>query len=284
MNAFEGNAGLLLVLVFALLQAACDRRPAPGNLESAAASGSAVPPAPVAALTASSSAAPSRDCEGCRYNLGVHLSAGCMRKRDSDGGYFGAIPTAMAIGDDSLQFCARSCCADELTRLCETGLPASCRDLGVLLTEGGRAPGNDARAAAILTEACDKNVFAACFELAVLLEEGRVVDKNLARAATLYAKACGSPLDDACFRLGAMVEEGRGVDAAEARAMALYASSCDRGHGPSCFKVGALFAKRPEIVNQGRAERAYARACKLGVREACAMSPPKRPTATSSQP
>jgi TPR repeat protein len=143
-----------------------------------------------------------------------------------------------------------------------------CHRLAGLYDDGAGVPADPKRAEVLYEDACDRGAGLACNVL------GKRAEKDAARSAKLYARAvkllsaeCSAGAARSCGQLGWSEEHGLGTVANAAQATRSYERGCDGNDGPSCYNLAATrnraSAKDPSVTEL------FARACKLGVAEAC---------------
>ncbi len=164
-------------------------------------------------------------------------------------------------------------------RACAKGNALACANVGVIEAKRG----DYGAALPRLQRACDAKVPSACVQLAVCASRGQGRAKDASAAGIYYQRACKLGDANGCSGLALLLFVGApGVPARPREAMHLWRSLCESGHAAACFnlatgyRVGAKGALKP----RPEAARAwFARACELGVKQACsAAESPARPS------
>jgi TPR repeat protein len=157
---------------------------------------------------------------------------------------------------------------------CEAGDAMGCNNLANLYDEGpDRDPG---RARALYQKACDQGSGMACSTLAKALQAGSDgIAKDPARARALFSRSarllqesCDGGSARACGQAGWLHERGLGVPADLDRARHDYRIGCDGNDGASCYNLAVV--RRQENAADPSVQALIARACTLGLPEACA--------------
>jgi uncharacterized protein len=160
-------------------------------------------------------------------------------------------------------------------RACSGGDTGGCVNLASLYTDGRGVSKDEARARSLLTRGCDrlrqarderaKNEAAdACANLALLVQV-----KHPQKSVPFHMKACKAGRVGACGNLGVLLSHCKKPDWKAANA--LFLMGCDGGDPQSCWNlalsVDAGFGVRRDPAE---AQSLRDRACKMGLRRACA--------------
>ena len=82
---------------------------------------------------------------------------------------------------------------------------------------------------------------------------------------------CDKNESRACYRLGWFTEEGQGVKPSLRRALELYDKACTSSYAVACRALAMVYEHGDDDLepNKKKSEEYYARACGLGLKEAC---------------
>jgi TPR repeat protein len=136
-----------------------------------------------------------------------------------------------------------------------------CANLATFFWDGEGVPRDVKKAGALFQQACDAGDAFACGSLGAMHAQGELGAKDLPKAAALFKKACDGGSASGCNQLGNAT-----VATSLEGAMTLWAKACKGGYAAACTNLGRAFRKQKDDRN---AEKAFARACKLGDSEGC---------------
>jgi TPR repeat protein len=152
-----------------------------------------------------------------------------------------------------------------MTRACEGGNMAACRDLGIMYVTGKGVAEDDAHAVSLYRKACDGGNPFGCGNLGFMYENGLGAGKDEAQASGLYRKACDGGVALGCGSLALMYEKGNGVSVDLAQAVNFYRKACDGGFAPGCAGLGSMFENGKGVaVDDAQAVSLYRKACDGG--------------------
>jgi uncharacterized protein len=191
-----------------------------------------------------------------------------------------------------------------LERACELGLLRGCTNLGVMLAHD--ASKHD-RAVELLDDGCMKSDPLACAKLGDILYAEPEATRPLSKAEASYERACQLEQADACIGAGWMQLRGEGTEKSSERAEESFKFACDHDNFRGCAGLGFVLigrANNAAEVEQGthwlrvacdhdsgfgcfmlanriatenqrltaEARELLSKACRLGVKPACAAS------------
>ncbi len=185
---------------------------------------------------------------------------------------------------------------------CQRGLLRACAKEGFRLIETSRDPAPVKRAIALFTKACDGGDALGCSNLASFTWDGEGVARDPKKAARYAEKACTAGDAFGCGTLGSLWAQGELGKKDPVKALGYFTKACDGGSASGCNQVGLVYAAGDgvkkdldramtvwakackdrnasacsnladafELKGEGeRAQKARARACKLGAETAC---------------
>ena len=191
-----------------------------------------------------------------------------------------------------------------LERACELGLLRGCTNLGIMLAHD--ASKHD-RALELLDDGCTKSDALACAKLGDILYEEPEATRPLSKAEASYEKACKLEQADACIGAGWMQLRGEGTEKSPERAQESFKFACDHDNFRGCAGLGFVLIGRANNATEAEqgahwlrvacdhdsgfgcfmlanrvatesqrltaeARELFAKACRLGVKPACAAS------------
>jgi TPR repeat protein len=203
-----------------------------------------------------------------------------------------------------------------LQRACELGLQRGCTNLGILLAHDA---GKHDRAVELLDAACTKSDPLACAKLGDILYDEPDATRPLNKAEASYEKACKLEEAEACIGAGWMQLRGEGTEKSPKRAEESFKFACDHQSYRGCAGLGFVLigrANNETEVEQGAhwlgvacdhdsgfgcfmlanrvasenrqvtadARELFAKACRLGIKPACAASTAREEPAKAPEP
>lgn len=152
------------------------------------------------------------------------------------------------------------------TKACDGGDALGCSNLASFAWDGEGMPRDVKKAAAYAEKGCAGGDAFACGTLGSLWWQGELGKKDDPKAVGLFEKACAGGSATGCNLAGIAYFEGRGAKKDVEKALSTWNGACRERNGAACSNLGrALRAKN----DHARAEKAFARACKLGDEEGC---------------
>lgn len=162
------------------------------------------------------------------------------------------------------------------TRACDGGDPLGCSNLASFTWDGEGVAKDAKKAAQYAEKACTGGDAFGCGTLGSLWAQGELGKKDPVKAFGYFGKACDGGSASGCNQVGMAYAAGEGVKKDLEHAMAIWAKACRERNAGACANLGRAF----ELKGEGeRAQKATARACKLGDEEACQQKglPPPDP-------
>jgi len=159
-----------------------------------------------------------------------------------------------------------------LEKSCTGKVAEACAMLGAILVGGGDGlEKNVPRGVSMLIDGCQQDDFQACGNLAVLSSTKVIDDPTAEKRAAWAEKACTGKYAGGCVELALLFERGLGGKKRDLKeALTYQIKACDLDSAIGCNNVGLMMEKGLGIAkNPERAAESYARACKLGLEEAC---------------
>lgn len=194
-------------------------------------------------------------------------------KGDAPGCYEAGVASAGGIGVEKSY--KRAAAAFE--KACTGKVEEACALLGAALVEGGDGlEKNEARGISLLIDGCKRDDAQACGNLAVLSSRKIIDDPSAEKRAGWAEKACNGKYATGCIELALLFEKGLGGKKRDLKQALLYQiKACDLDSAIGCNTTGEMMEKGIGIAkNPERAAESYARACKLGLEEACKKASP----------
>ena len=152
------------------------------------------------------------------------------------------------------------------TRACDGNDALGCSNLASFTWDGEGVPRDPKKAAQYAKKACTAGDAFACGTLGSLWSQGELGKKDPAKALGYLVKACDGGSASGCNQVGMAYAAGEGVKKDLERAMTVWAKACRDRNASACANLGHAF----ELKGEGeRAQKAKARACKLGDEAAC---------------
>ncbi len=155
---------------------------------------------------------------------------------------------------------------------CDTGYKPACLSRAVLLWRGtGQSKRNPELAVAQFRQLCNDPAETAnsvrsdaCVHLGYAQTTGIGTSRDLRQAKKQFEHYCAEGVQLACAHLGHYLLSTKGTEADRKQGETLLRSACDSANGQGCFFLADL----PSLTKTKRSEL-LARACQLGVSEAC---------------
>jgi TPR repeat protein len=149
---------------------------------------------------------------------------------------------------------------------CDQKVPLGCGLLASFYAMNLSGPEHFPEVVPLLTLGCDGDDPLSCESLGGQRIDPRFGPVNITDALEYFLKACRLGHKRACMKAAAAMNDGGSRNAQ--RVLDLYSESCDAGYAAACFLLG----KNSTTQGTGaeRSREAFARACRWGIREACA--------------
>lgn len=152
------------------------------------------------------------------------------------------------------------------TRACDGGDALGCSNLASFAWDGEGMPKDPQKAAKYAEKACNAGDAFACGTLGSLWAQGDLGKQDHARAIELFKKACTGGSPGGCNQLGVAYFQGQGAPKNVDQAMKHWNDACRERNASACTNMGRVMRANND---HARAEKAFARACKLGDADAC---------------
>lgn len=194
-------------------------------------------------------------------------------KGDAPGCYEAGVALAGGLGVEKSYKSA----AAAFEKACKGKVEEACALLGAVLVEGGDGlEKNEARGVSLLIDGCKRDDAQACGNLAVLSSRKVVDDPTAEKRAAWAEKACSGKNATGCIELALLFEKGLGGKKRDLKQALFYQiTACDLDSAMACNTSAEMMEKGIGIAkNPERAAESYARACKLGLEEACTKPSP----------
>jgi membrane associated rhomboid family serine protease/TPR repeat protein len=147
---------------------------------------------------------------------------------------------------------------------CDLGDVRGCNSLALLVQDGRGGPVDLPRAAGLFEKACATGDALSCANFAISLWKGKGVEKDAPRALKLFEYACAAGVSFGCDGVAELVPSKERLTK-----QAVFEQACAANAASGCLYLGAIFEYR-EDVDFAAADANYLKACQLGDAYGCA--------------
>ena len=147
---------------------------------------------------------------------------------------------------------------------CDLGDVRGCNSLALLVQDGRGGPVDLPRAAGLFEKACATGDGLSCANFAISLWKGKGVEKDAPRALKLFEDACAAGVSFGCDGVADLVPSKERLTK-----QAVFEQACAANAASGCLYLGAIFEHR-EDVDFAAADANYLKACQLGDAYGCA--------------